>query len=197
MKTLFRLPRTETRREVEVEGVGNVVFEKSPRAGKINISVKSGGKVRVAIPGRISFRKAMEFFTLNIGWVKKSLGKIEISDSTKIRLEDEVDGERADEAKKIINTRVKELAEQHGFSYQRVTVRRQKTRWGSCSGSNNLSLNIKLVELPQELMDYVILHELVHTRVRNHSGEFWSTLDEYTDGRSREYRKKLAGYSLT
>ncbi len=197
MKTLFRLPKKETRREVNVEGVGSVVFEKSPRAGKINISVKSGGRVRVAVPGRISFRKAMEFFTLNIGWVKKSLGKIEVADSAKIKLTGDFEGEDADMAKATISRRVSELAGIHGFDYGKITIRRQKTRWGSCSANNNLSLNIKLAALPEELMDYVILHELVHTKVRNHSGEFWNKLDEYTDGKSREYRKKLAGYSLT
>ncbi|MBL7226120.1 MAG: M48 family metallopeptidase, partial [Desulfobacteraceae bacterium] len=68
------------------------------------------------------------------------------------------------------------LANKHGLKYNRVFVRNQKTRWGSCSSKNNISLNVKLVKLPEKLMDYIILHELVHTRVRNHGKEFYAEL---------------------
>jgi len=64
------------------------------------------------------------------------------------------------------------------LKYNRVFVRNQKTRWGSCSWKNNISLNAKLVKLPEKLMDYIILHELVHTRVRNHGKEFYAELGQ-------------------
>jgi predicted metal-dependent hydrolase len=71
------------------------------------------------------------------------------------------------------------LAGEHGFNFNHVTIRQQKTRWGSCSPKNNISLNIKLVLLPEALLDYVLLHELVHTRIHNHSRKFWAELDKY------------------
>ena len=80
---------------------------------------------------------------------------------------------------KIITDRLYHLAGEYGFKFNRVTIRHQKTRWGSCSPKNNISLNIKLILLPDALVDYVILHELVHTRIHNHSKNFRSELDRY------------------
>ena len=62
--------------------------------------------------------------------------------------------------REILIKRLDKLAEKHGLKYNRVFVRNQKTRWGSCSSKNNISLNAKLVKLPEKLMDYIILHEL-------------------------------------
>jgi predicted metal-dependent hydrolase len=83
-----------------------------------------------------------------------------------------------------------QLAGIHGFTCNRVTVRQQKTRWGSCSPKNTISLNIKLALVPDELADYVILHELVHTRIHNHSKKFWAELDKYVPN-SKAMAKRL------
>ncbi len=82
-------------------------------------------------------------------------------------------------AKELIISRLNELADKHGFTYNKVTIRHQKSRWGSCSSQNNISLNIAIARLPDKLRDYVILHELVHIRVKNHSRVFWNELDKY------------------
>ena len=95
-----------------------------------------------------------------------------------------------EKAKKKLTDRLHYLTEKHGFTYNKVIIRNQKTRWGSCSSKNNISLNMKLVLLPDELMDYVILHELVHTRIPNHSKEFWAELDNYV-GNARVIAKRL------
>lgn len=76
-------------------------------------------------------------------------------------------------AEKNLVARLRELAAARGFTFNRVLIRTQRSRWGSCSSRGTISLNQKLLFLPQELVDYVILHELVHTRCPNHSPEFW------------------------
>ena len=81
-----------------------------------------------------------------------------------------------DEAGKILTERLAAIARKHGYRYNRVSIRNQKTRWGSCSSRNNISLNMKLTLLPDELRDYIILHELVHTRVKNHGPDFWQEM---------------------
>jgi len=84
----------------------------------------------------------------------------------------------------------------HDFRFNKVSIRNQKTKWGSCSAGNNISLNMNLARLPEELRDYVILHELVHTRIKNHSREFWALLDEFVDGRAKDFSRTLKAYRL-
>ena len=83
------------------------------------------------------------------------------------------------------------------FTYNNITIHNQRTRWGSCSPNNNISLNMKLVRLPDDLIDYVILHELVHTRIKNHSKKFWDELNVYIcDAKKLERRLKEYGVGL-
>jgi predicted metal-dependent hydrolase len=69
--------------------------------------------------------------------------------------------------------RVEELAAQHEFKYARLTVRNQSSRWGSCSPTGTISLNWRLIQVPPSVRDYIILHELAHTRFLNHSAKYW------------------------
>jgi len=99
----------------------------------------------------------------------------------------------ANEAKQFLPARTQYLADKHGFTFNRVTVRDTRSRWGSCSSENNLSLNIHLMRLPEHLRDYVILHELCHTVHHNHSSKFWDLLQKVS-GKSDLYKKELHGY---
>ena len=88
------------------------------------------------------------------------------------------------EAKVFLPQRVRTLANQHQFRFKSVHVKNAKTRWGSCSYDNKINLNLHLMRLPEHLRDYVILHELCHTQVKNHSQDFWDLMDKVTgDGR--------------
>jgi len=78
----------------------------------------------------------------------------------------------------VIPARLAELAEEHGFHYRKVSLRGQKMRWGSCSSQKNISLNYKLLLLPPEVVDYVLIHELCHTLEMNHSARFWALVKE-------------------
>ena len=80
------------------------------------------------------------------------------------------------ESKHYLPKRVKELAERFGFRYRALSFRNNISNWGSCSVDNNISLNVKLMKLPDEIIDYVILHELCHTIEKNHSSEFWNLM---------------------
>lgn len=95
----------------------------------------------------------------------------------------------------VLPERVAFLAEKHGLRYGRVSIRQQKTRWGSCSSENHISLNSRMVVLPEQLCDYIILHELVHTRHKNHGPQFWNMLCQL-EPRAREYARALRKYSL-
>jgi len=99
------------------------------------------------------------------------------------------------EAVKYLPGLTDRLAREHGFKYDQVTVRNNKTRWGSCSARNRISLNIHLVRIPQHLQEYVVLHELCHTVHRHHQKPFWQLLDRITDGRARKLDRELNDYS--
>lgn len=83
------------------------------------------------------------------------------------------------QGEKLLPQRLHDLAEQHGFSYGKVTVKRLKSRWGSCSSEKDIALNLFLMQLPWHLIDYVLLHELTHTRIMAHGKPFWNELDKY------------------
>jgi predicted metal-dependent hydrolase len=180
---------------VKVEDIGLVLLEHSRRARRIVISVRMGKGVRVAVPYHTSFASALEFVQIKKTWIKKHLVKVQAYEKRKQVFKEAFQSINKAEAKKKIIARLIELARQHGFSYCKVTIRNQRTRWGSCSVKNNISLNIKLVALPPELFDYVILHELVHTRVHNHGRRFWQELDKFVeDGKAKD--KQLIEYGL-
>ena len=94
------------------------------------------------------------------------------------------------EAKEYLPERVKELASKHKFNYKKVAVKNSKTRWGSCSFDNSINLSLHLMRLPDYLVDYVILHELVHTKIKNHSRDFWQLLD-IVSGNAKKLDKEV------
>ena len=95
------------------------------------------------------------------------------------------------EAKEYLPQRTEQLARLYGFAYRRVSVKNLSSRWGSCSATNNINLNIHLVRLPQHLSDYVILHELTHIIHQNHSDLFWQSLNSITDGKAKQLSAEL------
>lgn len=182
---------------IDIDGVGPVLFERSKRARRVIISVKPFKGVRVAVPNRVSFSKAEEFVHSKINWIKVQLEKMKQYERQGYFSSNLADGIDRVKAKILLTRRLQQLTKNNGFSYNRVFIRNQRTRWGSCSTKNNISLNLKLVKLPDELVDYVILHELVHTQKKNHSKAFWSEMDKLVgDGKKMASRLKKYGIGL-
>ena len=95
-----------------------------------------------------------------------------------------------DEAEELLPTRLQALAQKHGFVFNSVRVRRLKSRWGSCDQHGNITFNLFLMQLPWELIDYVLLHELTHTKVMRHGKPFWDELTRYSPD-ARNLRKAI------
>lgn len=183
---LFRTPRSssesrlfmKTKKVVEIGGVGEVLLERSRRAKHFNLTIKSVNVIRVAVPPGVSFTDAELFARSKKDWLRKHLEKIEVMAR---EIEDAVAVYPTDRkaARQVLVCRLNQLSEQLGLPYNKVFVKCQKTRWGSCSMANNINLNVNLVRLPQELMDYAIIHELVHTKIKNHGRRFWALLTHF------------------
>jgi predicted metal-dependent hydrolase len=186
----------ETSVTLHIDDVGPVLFERSRRARRISISVRPLKGIQVAIPYGTSFSKAKQFVQSKSTWIRKQIDKIRhVEEKCKTLLNHSAPVDTVRARQKLLN-RVNELAKANKFVYNKASIRNQKTRWGSCSAKNNISLNIKLIRLPGELIDYVILHELLHTRIKNHGPSFWQTLDKLV-GDSKAFRKKLNQYSIS
>ncbi len=179
---------------------------------KKNWIIKSQKKIKAKEDKRTVFAPGTEFATKyrrmvfiqdQKSFIRTTQKHIEIHYTTSVNFEDEGIQEfirkalneilRA-EAKKYLPERTRCLAEKHNFSYEKLSVRNAKTRWGSCSGRNNISLNIHLMRLPDKLIDYVILHELCHTVEKNHGKNFWALLDKVS-GNAKALDKALKEYN--
>ena len=184
--------------ELNIAHLGPVIFAQSSRAKRISISIRPFRPVRVAFPPRISHRRAQAYLHDNMTWAQKNLDYVRRIEQEHESTLDDTPKIPQTTAKAMLKHRLQELAQQHGFTYNRVAVRNQKTRWGSCSHLNNINLNINLVSLTPDLMDYVILHELVHTRIKNHSKTFWAELDRVVggQGKAKGLDKRLGRHRL-
>lgn len=163
-------------KKVNLQGVGEVVLERSRRARHINLSVKPFRGVRIAVPRGVSFQQALAVAHAKSSWLRVHLGRMVLVEQQILALKNAPEVIDPVQARRVLVARLAQLAQQHGFAYNRVFVRNQRTRWGSCSRQNNINLNINLVRLPAALRDYTIVHELVHTRVKNHGPLFWAEL---------------------
>ncbi len=178
---------------IDVSPLGLVQFRHSRRAKRLSVTVKSDLSVRVTIPEGVSLGKARKFLQSKIPWAKRHLDEIRRLQAEHSQVVSPV-VDRAG-AKAVLSRRLNQLARKHGLTYNRLFVRNQRTRWGSCSSKDNINLNVNLVKLPEHLRDYVILHELVHTRHKNHSEDFWAELDCLV-GDSRSLQKQIRRYKL-
>ena len=152
----------------------NIQVIKSRRR-TIGIEVHADGKVIVRTPLRMSSTEINRFIDEHEDWIRQKLDFVR----------QKSDNRHGTGAPGIMNV-----------SVGRITIRNQKTRWGSCSSKGNVNFNYQLYYMPQELMDYVIVHELSHRRHMNHSAEFWAEVEKYCP-EYRTYRKQLKGYELT
>ncbi len=100
------------------------------------------------------------------------------------------------EAKRLLPDRTKQLAGKFGFQYADVKIQSSKTRWGSCSRARSINLSMFLMLLPSHLVDYVILHELCHTKEMNHGDKFWAWMDRVTENKSKSLRAELKHFNM-
>ena len=152
-----------------ISNLDSVTFTRSPRAKYQRITVRPDKTITVTIPRGGSLSEAKQFLKSKISWIQKQLQKVDQQTQCRNMLDLNIDLEKA---QVDLFNRLDYFSEKHSLSYNRAGFRCQKTRWGSCSGKNNISLNLNIAFLPEGLQDYILLHELVHTKVKNHSRKF-------------------------
>ena len=140
------------------------------RSKRKTISVEIGRNAEIVIraPMRMSQREIERFVNQHWDWIEKHRRKMEERLLEKERVEklsEEEIRRLTSQAQKDISERVRYYAPMVGVTYGRITIRNQKTRWGSCSPKGNLNFNVALMLVPPEVLDYVVIHELAHRKV--------------------------------
>ena len=141
----------------------------------IAIQIKPDGQVVVRCPRRMRNEDARRFVESESEWIEKHLAKRHPQDAGKYTPK-EIEQLR-EQARKLVTDRVNHYAPIIGVAYNRITIRTQHTRWGSCSSKGNLNFNCLLALVPPEVLDYVVVHELCHRKELNHSARFWNEVE--------------------
>lgn len=160
------------------------------------IEIRPDMRVVVRAPEKIPQNEIIKFVEEKQNWIKKHLVQMyfkaeEIKKQKKEPALTNADIEKlCQKALSVIPDKVKYYAEIMGVTYGRITIRNQKTRWGSCSNKGNLNFNCLLMLMPDKVLDYVVVHELCHLKQMNHSKKFWMEVERYMPD-YRNYRKWL------
>ena len=141
------------------------------------IQILPTGKIVVRSPRRARQDDIRAFVESKSNWIETHLARIQ-SECVSSFKADELEDLRQ-KTKVLVLERVQYFASVMGVSYNRISVRAQHTRWGSCSNKGNLNFNCVLSLVPPDVLDYVVVHELCHLRFMNHSGEFWLEVEKY------------------
>lgn len=146
----------------------------------IRITIANDGKIRVTSPKWMPKKLIRKLLQEKSSWIEAHLQRYKTHDSSNSFNSKKEYLEHKDQALIFVKKRVEELNLYYKFSYKKITVKNQKTLWGSCSRKGNLNFNYKIIHLPEKLANYIIVHELCHLQECNHGKLFWSLVSETT-----------------
>lgn len=174
------------------------IVKKFRRSKRVRILVRPDGEVLVTAPYRTPLWMVQRWVLSKQVWidekVNEALKRKRENGNKKVNTKQEYKINKA-QALHFVVQRLRELNRNYGFVYQKVSVRNQSTRWGSCSRKGNLNFHFKVAQLPPRLRDYIIVHELCHLKELNHSPQFWDEVAR-TIPEHKIVRKELKRYSL-
>ena len=148
------------------------------RSNRKTIAMRITGPdaVEIRAPWKMPQSQINDFIERHQTWIEKHIARIPQPASP--FTEEEIRA-LADKALQVIPDRVRHYAALIGVRYGRITIRNQKSKWGSCSAKGNLNFNCLLILCPSEVLDYVVVHELCHRKEMNHSSRFWAEVEKY------------------
>ena len=176
---------------IEDKEFGEVLVRKNAWATGVKFSVSTSGRLQMSVPTYTSVFLAKRFLSQNREVIR---AKLPIKDPSSQRARDAKKKLLMKKAKEYLPYRLEYYAKLYGYSYDKVRLSHAGTRWGSCSSNRTISLNIGLMQVPEPLRDYVILHELAHLNHMDHSAAFWAEVGKH-DPRYKTHRAKLKAFS--
>lgn len=182
-------------KEILINGQ-KIVFtlKKSQKAKRLRITIYPDATMSVSLPLRMNELAAEKFIREKSRWIVKKLNhakKFASRSNSLLRSRSQKDyAQNKTAALVFIEEKLKQHNQFYQFSYKKISIRNQKTRWGSCSQEGTLNFNYKIILLPEKLADYIIVHELCHLKELNHSSRFWNLVGKIVPN-YREIRRKL------
>ena len=160
-------------KDFHLEGIGKIKLLFSDTAKYTKISINNMGDIILTIPHQIKVKHAIEFAISKKKWIKKNQKKTKDKNLLTLKLSHD----KLEIFQQAIEKKTNELSKKYGLLYNQLIFKTLKSRWGSCSARNIICLNNLIYYLPIHLQEYVILHELMHTKIKNHSIQFWYELE--------------------
>lgn len=145
---------------------------------KVTLSVRSDGLVVVSRPWWVRESFALRFVQEQIEWIYTKTKSFETIDSNLTTLDRKHYLQHKEQARALVHDKLEYFNKYYNFEYHAVSIGAQTSRWGSCSSKKNLNFNYKILFLPEDLQDYLIVHELAHLKEMNHGPRFWSVVAE-------------------
>lgn len=170
---------------------GEVVVRKNAFSTSVKFSVSTSGRLSMSVPKYTSNFLVKRFLNLNRKAIRE---KLPVKDPQTQKARDQKKKILMKKAREYLPYRLEYLANRYGYKYEKCRLSHANTRWGSCSSNRTISLNIGLMNVPEVLRDYVILHELAHLNHMDHSEDFWAEVQKH-DARFKEHRRKLKYFS--
>lgn len=156
-----------------------VTFRRSNQSRHIKISIGGDGDILVSAPLRTAKSLLRKVLLEKEVWIMRSLSQLRATGKVRNKKDEEISYQRHKErARKLVEQKLVYWNQFYKYTYGRVSIRNQRTRWGSCSRKGNLNFHYKILFLPEELVDYLIVHELCHLRAFDHSQRFWSLVSK-------------------
>ena len=154
-------------------------IRKIKRTKRLSIAVNADASVTVTMPKWMPVLLAEKFLKEKSDWIIKKIDYFsKLKDSRIIKISKTDYKKKKEQARDLINKNVLELNKFYNYKINKIAIRNQKTRWGSCSSKNNLNFNYKMIYLRSELIKYIIVHEICHLKEFNHSKKFWALVEK-------------------
>ncbi len=175
-----------------------ITWTRRARTKRLGLSVHQDGRVCARVPLRCSERALGLFVDAHLDWIERARTRFERT--TAIRLPPIAKAElrqKRVEARELVERILQRILPTYGFAYATIRIKQQKTRWGSCSSRGNLNFNVRIIQLPKELAEYLVIHEVCHLRELNHSPRFWALVGRTCPGYRDARRALRTGYRLS
>jgi predicted metal-dependent hydrolase len=157
----------------------DIRFKRVPRSKHLRLSIAADGRVLVTRPFWVSEKRARAFVLEKKDWLIKQMEKLAQKGPSLL-----IQGSREDylknkeKARSLVTARIEHFNKLYNFKFKRISIRDQRSRWGSCSRQGGLNFNYRLIYLEPELIDYLVVHELCHLKEMNHGANFWQLVEK-------------------